>query len=280
MYEIPQPLLEAVGKSVEGWSWLDQLPETIASVAEDWSLRLGAPIGTEASCSWVAPCETPDGEHAVLKVGFPHMESRDEIPGLAFWDGDPTVRLLDADSKRNAMLLERCIPGTALRQEDEDVQDVVIAELLRRLWRPPPNDHGFRPLAEMIESWALDVCHTSSDKGLVETALDAARELADSVVEPVLLATDLHAGNVLRAKRRPWLAIDPKPFVGDRCYDGTQHLFNCRARMAREPAETSRRLAELLEVDEVRFRSWVFIRFALNVDEDAEATARIAAQLR
>lgn len=26
----------------------------------------------------------------------------------------------------------------------------------------------------------------------------------------VLLATDLHAGNVLRAEREPWLVIDPK----------------------------------------------------------------------
>ena len=31
----------------------------------------------------------------------------------------------------------------------------------------------------------------------------------------VLLCTDLHAGNVLAAQRRPWLVIDPKPYVGD-----------------------------------------------------------------
>ena len=28
---------------------------------------------------------------------------------------------------------------------------------------------------------------------------------------------------------RPWLVIDPKPFVGDPAYDATQHLFNCEA---------------------------------------------------
>jgi len=44
----------------------------------------------------------------------------------------------------------------------------------------------------------------------------------------VLLATDLHAGNVLRAQREPWLVIDPKPFLGDPAYDATQHLFNSR----------------------------------------------------
>ena len=42
----------------------------------------------------------------------------------------------------------------------------------------------------------------------------------------MLLHTDLHAGNVLAAKREPWLAIDPKPYVGDPVYDVTQHIFN------------------------------------------------------
>ena len=29
------------------------------------------------------------------------------------------------------------------------------------------------------------------------------------------------AGNILRAQREPWLAIDPKPFVGDPPDDAT-----------------------------------------------------------
>jgi streptomycin 6-kinase len=41
-------------------------------------------------------------------------------------------------------------------------------------------------------------------------------ELSRPALDDVLLATDLHAGNVLRAQRQPWLVIDPKPFVGDR----------------------------------------------------------------
>jgi streptomycin 6-kinase len=68
----------------------------------------------------------------------------------------------------------------------------------------------------------------------------------------VLLATDLHAGNVLQAQRRPWLVIDPKPFVGDRAYDATQHLLNCSQRMLTAPDATIRRFADLLEVDDER----------------------------
>jgi streptomycin 6-kinase len=46
-------------------------------------------------------------------------------------------------------------------------------------------------------------------------------ELSRSTTEHVLLATDLRAGNVLRARREPWLVIDPKPVVGDPAYDAT-----------------------------------------------------------
>ena len=78
----------------------------------------------------------------------------------------------------------------------------------------------------------------------------------------VLLVTDLHAGNVLRAEREPWLAIDPKPFVGDRSYDATQHLLNCRQRMLSSPEDTIARVADLFEVDSERVRLWMFARTA------------------
>jgi serine/threonine protein kinase len=45
------------------------------------------------------------------------------------------------------MLLERCEPGTALRMLPEPEQDLVIARLLRRLWRSPVAPHPFRPLS-------------------------------------------------------------------------------------------------------------------------------------
>jgi streptomycin 6-kinase len=40
-------------------------------------------------------------------------------------------------------------------------------------------------------------------------------ELPRNTTREFLLATDLHAGNALRAEREPWLVIDPKPFLGD-----------------------------------------------------------------
>ena len=77
-----------------------------------------------------------------------------------------------------------------------------------------------------------------------------------------MLATDLHAGNVLRAEREPWLVIDPKPFVGDPAYDATQHLLNCETRLRAHPDGTIRRFSDLLGLDSGRVRLWTFARLA------------------
>jgi streptomycin 6-kinase len=98
------------------------------------------------------------------------------------------------------------------------------------------------------------------DPGLVEQGLRLFEELSRESSHDVLLATDLHAGNVLRAQRKPWLVIDPKPFVGDRAYDATQHLLNCPTRLRADPLGTIRRLADLLEIDDTRIRLWMLAR--------------------
>jgi streptomycin 6-kinase len=197
---------------------------------------------------------------------MPHMEAQHEADGLRFWNGDPTVRLIEADDELGAMLLERCEPGTSLRELPEPEQDVVLAKLLHRIWRTPPAGHSFRPLSEMIEHWIGETLEQQAewaDEALVRSGIFALRELAGGAAEGVLLATDLHAGNVLRAEREPWLVIDPKPFVGDPAYDATQHLLNCDRRLVADPNGLVARLAELLEVDRERVRLWTFARCAL-----------------
>jgi hypothetical protein len=47
----------------------------------------------------------------MLKLGTPHPETEQEIDGLRYREGDPTVPLLDADRALNAMLLLRWDPA-------------------------------------------------------------------------------------------------------------------------------------------------------------------------
>jgi streptomycin 6-kinase len=184
------------------------------------------------------------------------------------------VKLLEADDGSGAMLLERRLPGTTLRSELEPAQDAIIAAVLRRVWESTTKTLGlvdFRPLSRMIDSWCEETIaqkHLWPNAGLVNEGLRVMTELARPAPTDVLLATDLHADNVLRAQREPWLAIDPKPFVGDRSYDPVQHLMNCETRLHRNPAYLVERIASLTQVDPERLRLWTFARAAADPRED------------
>jgi len=281
---VPARVAESCRRSPERMAWLEGLPQLLRTLENRWSISTGNPYDSEeVSCAWVAQATRADGTVVVLKLGMPHMEGEHEIESLRFWDGDPTVRLLEADDELNAMLLERCVPGTPLRVLPEDEQDIVIADLLRRLWRTPAPPHPFRPLAAMTAFWSEETIADADrwpDAGLVREGLRLFAELPATAGESVLLATDLHAGNVLRSEREPWLVIDPKPFVGDPHYDATQHLFNCE-RLHEDPIGLVNRFAELLELDAERVRLWTFARAAAESRDDwqgrAFALARILA---
>jgi streptomycin 6-kinase len=269
---IPSGLADLCGRTAERSAWLDQLPDAVRKLEHRWALTPdGLLDGEEGSCSYVAAVLRENGTPAILKLAMPHMEGEHEIHGLRFWDGDPTVRLLAADDELGAMLLERCQPGTALRALAECDQDAVISGLLRRLWRPPSTPHRFRPLASLTEYWTnqtlTQVGHWP-DAGLVRAGLHLFKRLPHNTDREVLLATDLHAGNILRAEREPWLVIDPKPFVGDPAYDATQHLFNCRARLRLDPDRTIKSLADLLGLEHERVRLWMFARAAAEPRDD------------
>lgn len=269
---IPARLAANCRQVPERAAWLERLPSVLQSLEQRWSLTLGAPFDhQEGSCAWVCPVLLANGSSAVLKLGMPHMEGEHERDGLRFWNGDPTVRLLESDAAVNALLLERCVPGTSLRLLPEPQQDVVVAALLRRLWRMPSLPHSFRPLEVLMAAWSeetLAAIEYWPDPGIVREGLRLFAELPCSAPRQVLLATDLHAGNILRARREPWLAIDPKPFVGDPAYDATQHLLNCEERLLADPRGTIRRLADLLAIDDERIRLWTFARAAADPRED------------
>jgi streptomycin 6-kinase len=277
---IPANLIALCGTTPERTAWLDRLPNTVERLMQEWSLRFDRPLnGEQASCSFVAPVQRQDGTPAVLKIGMPHMEAEDEINGLGFWNGDPTVQLLAADDQLGVMLLERCEPGTTLRTLPECDQDTVIASLLRRSWRKPPKPLTFRPISVMIEYWSrstLTEFQHWSDAGLVREGLALFKQLPSSATTEALLATDLHAGNVLRAEREPWLVIDPKPFIGDPAYDATQHLLNCFERLQSDPERTIQVFSDLLGVDAERVRLWTFARLAAEPRDDWKSQEKLA----
>jgi streptomycin 6-kinase len=241
----------------------------VRDVALRWDLRLSAPYEPGGSASWVAPARDGTGRDVVLKVAWDHDEARDEAEGLAAFGGAGAVEVhaFEHDGPATVLLLERCEPGTPLRDRPEPEQHAVVAELLSRLWRVPlPGGHRFRPLSAMADRWAADaaVRHAAHpgllDPGLVRAGLALFRALPRDADRSALLCTDLHAGNVLAGTRRPWLLVDPKPYVGDPHYDVLQHLLNCPASLQRDPVGLLRHVADLTGLDAERVQRWLFAR--------------------
>lgn len=253
----------------EGTAWLDLLPQRVAQLERRWSLQVGRAFEPGGATSFVAPVIQLDGTPAVLKVAVPDRESAHEAAALQLYDGEGAVRLIAVDTEHHAMLLERCTPGASLLGAARDGQDVLntAVPILRRLWRPVPPGDPFERLADVAAEWAVLVEQRFRryaepyDPRLVARGVDLLRQLPADRQPQVLLHRDFHPGNVLAATREPWLAIDPKPLVGDPAYDAVPLLLQAGPTLeAPDPSRTvSRRLEHLagaLGVDAKRVAGW------------------------
>lgn len=102
--------------------------------------------------------------------------------------------------------------------------------------------------------------HLKLDAGIARAGIELFRSLPGTSDRAVLLCTDLHPDNVLAASREPWLAIDPKPYLGDPTYDPLQHMLNHSERLGADPVGFAQRMAVLLDLEPGRLRQWLFAR--------------------
>lgn len=313
----PLPALLASSDDPDVAAWRDGLPALVDGLLDRWGLTAGAPFDPGGSSAWVAPVREADGAQRVLKVAWAHDEARDEAAGMAAWQGRGAARVhrQEQQGQTSALLLERVWPGRPLAELlDWPRRDEIVAAVAQQLWVPPaelveaqvfeaelvePGQAGrFRPLAQMCAWWA-DSAQQRVDAGasplpaeLVAHGLGLFRELPRQWDgEAVLLATDLHPGNVLVAEGdgtaadgahespdgRRWVLIDPKPYVGDPHYDLLQHMFNDPDRLRGQPVAFVERMAGLAGLDPWRLRQWLFARCVQ--ESGVLAAASEAAQL-
>ena len=290
---IPRNLAAEARREATGGlrEWVAGLPDVLQGLAARWSLRLGEPYQPGGQCSWVAPVRMAGGATAVLKAGWRHFEAEHEADGLRAWAGRGAVRLYAEHrcGETSALLLEPCVPGTPLAAATPGPeQDIVVARLLGRLWIQPPPGHPFIMLTAMCDQWAaeaearLAASPGAIDPGLARNGIALMRRLPETAGRAVLLCIDLHAGNILAARREPWLVIDPKPCLGDPAFDPVQHMLNCEDRLASDPAGLARRMAALLGLDPERVTLWLLARCVQESPGSpfmAAVAARIAAAL-
>lgn len=266
MVEIPEDFarltIEREGEA--GRAWMASLPGLVDELLQRWHCTLAAPI-TRGHLGIVLPVWREDGTPAVLKVSFTHPGNRYEPHAFAVWSGRGAVLLYERDDARFAMLLEKGHQQTLDELDDVDEATALIGQLARRLAVPAPPE--LPRLSDRVEDWEQNLRDDDEQFGhpLSRHALGAAeatfqdlgRKQPDTMVHG-----DLHFGNVVRASREPWLAIDPKGWVGDLAYDALRVLVRGAESLlaaADVGAELRRRLAifaDAAEVDRERVVRW------------------------
>ena len=236
------------------------LARVAREVAADWRRELEAPF--PAQYSYVAPV----GEGAVLKVQSEgDDESLHEAEALALWNGKGAVRILRHDVERRAMLLERALPGNDLSDLSDERATSIAVEVCNSLWQPA--GEPFRWIGDHVPRWLEEAALVPSP---ARDLIPLAKELFESldVSRSTLVHGDLHHHNILDAGNGRYVAIDPKPMLGDPEFDVPPMLWNP---IAHEmiAAVTQRRLTAFaaMGLDPWLMRAWSVIRGAyLRVD--------------
>ncbi|MFI8521065.1 aminoglycoside phosphotransferase family protein [Streptomyces sp. NPDC085481] len=247
-----------------GRAWAARLPGLVVELLERWSLTLDGEV-LHGGVGVIVPVRRGDKERAVLKLSFPHPGNVHEPDAFGVWGGRGAVRLYERDDERFAMLLERADTSTLAELADGDEVVRVAGRIGRRLAVPAPR--GLPRLSEQAGAWerelltdADELPHTMARRA-VDAAVATVRELGREQPD-TLVHGDLHARNILRAEREPWLAVDPKGYAGDPAYDGGT-LLKSRALTfleADDPRRAAHRVvagyAEAAELERERVRRW------------------------
>jgi streptomycin 6-kinase len=275
----PERLVRSVGawEGEAGRAWLRELPGRVREFLDRWGLRPERVVDPGGNVSMVVLVRTGDGVPAALKLGMVTRETAREPEALARWDGLGAVRLLRADPERGALLLERLRGEVSLRSLPEPNAMLEAADVVRRLWVAPGEDHRFRTVAGYTAELAATLAEragrpwAADARPLAEEALRVREELVAGEPEQVVLHGDFHHGNVLAAAdtsggRLPWLAIDPKPLVGERAFDLAWLVRDRLDTLVASPGPAARarrrlrQLADSLDVDGERLRGWTLFR--------------------
>ncbi len=231
----------------KGDKWLSILPETYNSLIRDWNLA-PATQQPQLSYNFVRRVVRADGSTAILKIGIHEQVQAREVAGLRQFNGQGAVQILEADLGRCAYLMEDIYPGSELKslfESGHDEQGIrVCAETIRNLQinAKCPIDGPFKPVAQLGEDFELYLART----GLSGVPHEEVREakaafchLVDTTDTLSLLHADLHHQNILHSKERGWLAIDPKGFIGDPCFEVGAFMRNPHPLLAEHPSLSS-----------------------------------------
>lgn len=199
--------------------WVSGLADVAGRLVRAWHLtvepgRLAA--GTYALVIRVRRQDQP----CVLRLGWPLPDVAEQATALREWSGRGSVLLLDADRESGAMLLERLNAELTLQHVELCSAAREAGKLIRRLAIPTAGH--FLSTTDTAAGIARSLPGRQRAFGgpvrssVFQAARSAAERLAGRTrTAGLLVHADLCYENVLQGDREEWLAIDPRPRLGD-----------------------------------------------------------------
>ncbi|MEP6944418.1 MAG: aminoglycoside phosphotransferase family protein [Acidobacteriota bacterium] len=257
-----------------GEKWLDELPTILAELGEKWGVEPGRHF-KNLSYNYVANAAMSNGKSAVIKIGLPleDVEIFGETAYLKAVNGEGAVQLLGSDRERQAILLERVVPGSNLKsffKKDQAAATGVAIGVLKRVLRPVGED-----VADLVslDGWFDGMRRypgTNFPHDYAEKALSFYEELSQDKANVLLIPGDLHHSNILTAKREPFLLIDPKGMVGHAGYDMGVFLNNHRdwldwdTRLEGKLDQAVIEFSAAFDLTDTAVRKWAFCQMVLS----------------
>lgn len=312
--ELPRSLVHKVLALPQGRQWLDQWAGIANRYLDEWDLVLdldpeAAPWSGHAAV--VLPVICGDGAPGVLKITAPHDEALPEPDALSLWDGKGAVELLMQARSDFVLLLERLDGDSSLNSLPLAETTEVWGGLMRELSIAPPVEVagtdprwlGFPSVAEQAEQWTdtlpleWENLGRPFDRWLLEYALEVCQvhgAVGRRRDHDVLVHSDLHYLNILPVLERPrqFLAIDPKPVLGDAEFAVAPMLWNRISELSpTDPAAHLRDrctdLALAAGLDPMLARDWSVVRevdnalhyLGIGLTDDADRSLWVASNL-
>lgn len=209
------------------------------------------------------------GHPAMIKIT---KDPAEKIGGqvMQWWAGKGAAHIYAIDPETGALLMERATGSQQLLhmalEGQDDAATACICHTLLQLHtkRPVPPPANLLPLAHSFQALAL---MAQRHGGVLAECAGVAGVLLSTPCDLVVLHGDAHHGNILDFGSRGWLAIDPKPAMGDRYYDYANMLCNPDLPTCNDPARMVRQLLVIRKVTELdcqRLLQWVAVQAALS----------------
>lgn len=274
-----EPLPRQLVETVSGWDprqvtpgWLDEIPATIADLCAKWAIEIDRVV-PDTYVTLVALGHSESLGPVVIKSSALADEFAAEATALTLAAGENVVQVYDLDLARSAMVIERIVPGTQLRDAamTDDDATRLAAETVATFWREVPDPSELHPLRRWMRAlfeWSPRPDLIAPD--LIEQAQERGAALLDRSSRSCLLHGDFQHHNLLQRASGDWVIIDPKGLYGDPGFEFAAWMYNPEGVTARpDYPELARRraaiCAEIWDIEQQTLLEWAFVGAVLSM---------------